>query len=151
MTTQTQIVMSTHVNGSGRLFGGHLMAWIDVAAAVEARRHTHHEVTTVTVDSLEFLVPVNLNEIVVLEARVTWTGRTSIEVRVDTFVEDLNGNKSLVNVAYVVFVALDAGRPCEVRAFTPVTEEEKVEYTAAEARRALRLMRRSRGKLEHRG
>src|SRR5665647_1589954 len=97
ISTQVQIVMASHVNGYNRLFGGQLMAWIDVTGAVAARRHAGNEVTTVTVDNLEFLAPAKLNDTIVLDAMVTWTGNTSIEVRVDTYVEKLNGEQSRIN------------------------------------------------------
>ena len=140
ISSQIQIVMPSHVNGSGRLFGGQLMAWIDVTAAVEARRHTHRQVTTVAVDKLRFLGPAFLDETVRLDARVTWTGRTSLEVKVDSFVESLVGAEKLVNRAYLVFVALDdEGKPASIPPFVPVTEEEKLEWAEAEKRRAERL------------
>ena len=140
ITSQVQIVMSSHVNGTNRLFGGQLMAWIDVAAAVEARRHTRRQVTTVAVDNLYFLGPAFLDETVRLDACVTWTGKTSLEVRVDSFVEPLSGAERLINRAYLVFVALDdEGKPVSFPAFVPSTEEEKLEWAQAEKRRAERL------------
>ena len=143
VSSQIQIVMPPHVNGSGRLFGGQLMAWIDVTAAVEARRHTHRQVTTAAVDKLRFLGPAFLDETVRLDARVTWTGRTSLEVRVDSYVESLSGSERLINHAYLVFVALDEkGNPAQVPPFIPSTEEEKLEWAAAEKRRSERLSTR---------
>jgi len=140
LTSQIQIVMPPHVNGTGRLFGGQLMAWIDVTAAVEARRHAHRQVTTVAVDKLRFLGPAHLDETIRLDARVTWTGRTSLEVRVDSFVESLEGAESLINRAYLVFVALDdKGNPTPIPPFVPATEKEREEWAAAEKRRAERL------------
>jgi acyl-CoA hydrolase len=106
-TTHVQIVMHSHVNNTNRLFGGRLMEWIDVTAASAARRHAAGEVTTATVDALEFIAPVYLNDLLILEAEVTWTGRTSIEVRVQTYCEALNGDQKLVNRAYLLFVAVD--------------------------------------------
>ena len=139
-SSQIQIVMPPHVNGTGRLFGGQLMAWIDVTAAVEARRHTRCQVITAAVDKLRFLGPAFLDETVRLDARVTWTGRTSLEVRVDSFVESLSGTERLINRAYLVFVALDNnGKPVQVPPFVPVTEEEKLEWQEGEARRKERL------------
>ena len=143
-TTAVQIVMPQHCNGYAkpRLFGGQIMAWIDVVGAVAARRYTHNAVTTVCIDNLNFLKPAYLNDTVVQEAVVTWTGRTSLEVRVDSMVEKLNGERELINRAYVVFVALDAeDRPAPVPPFVPDTDEEKLEYAAAETRRQVRLGR----------
>ena len=144
ITTSVQIVLPQHCNGYSkpRLFGGQIMAWIDVVGAVAARRYTHSAVTTVCVDNLNFLNPAYLNDTVVQEAVVTWTGRTSLEVRVDSYVEQLDGSRAMVNRAYVVFVALDdSDQPASVPPFTPETEEEKREYAAALERRKIRLAR----------
>ena len=144
ITTSVQIVLPQHCNGYARprLFGGQLMAWIDITGAVAARRYTCRPVTTVCVDNLNFIGPAYLNDTVVQEARITWTGRTSLEVRVDSHVEQLDGTRTLVNRAYIVFVALDdEDRPTPVPVFTPETEEERQEYAAAVRRRELRLQK----------
>ena len=141
-TTGVQIVMPQHCNGykNPLLFGGQIMAWIDVIGAVAARRYTGSAVTTVCVDNLSFLKPAFLNDTVVQEASVTWTGHTSLEVRVDSMVERLDGSRELINRAYLVFVALDSeDRPVPVPAFVPETEEEKAEYRNAEIRRKNRM------------
>ena len=143
-TTTVQIVMPQHCNGYSkpRLFGGQIMAWIDVVGAVAARRYTERAVTTVCIDNLTFLQPAYLNDTVVQEATVTWTGRTSLEVRVDSMVEKLDGSRELINRAYVVFVALDdEDKPTQIPQFVPETLEEKQEYAAAEERRKIRLAR----------
>ena len=142
ITSGVQIVLPQHCNGykKPRLFGGQIMAWIDIIGAVAARRFAHRAVTTVCVDHLTFIAPAFLNDTVVQEAYVTWSGRTSMEVRVDSFVEQLNGERQMVNRAYAVFVALDdEDRPAPVPAFIPETEEEKQEYQAAQERRRIRL------------
>ena len=144
ITTSVQIVLPQHCNGykKPRLFGGQSMAWIDIVGAVAARRYTNSAVTTVCVDNLNFLNPAYLNDTVVQEAVVTWTGRTSLEVRVDSYVEKLDGSRERVNRAYVVFVALDEqDNPKAVPPFTPETDAEKREYAAAEERRRIRLSR----------
>lgn len=138
-TTQTQIVMPSHVNGAYRLFGGQLVAWIDICAAVEARRHAKGEVITVVIDHLEFLKSALVNDTVVLEAEVTWTGSTSLEVRVESFVEKLTGERELINRAYLVFVAIGAdGAPVRVQSFVPETPEQAAEYERAIKRREYR-------------
>ena len=144
ITTSVQIVLPQHCNGykKPRLFGGQIMAWIDIVGAVAARRYTQRAVTTVCVDNLNFLNPAYLNDTVVQEAIVTWTGRTSLEVRVDSYVEQLDGQRKPVNRAYVVFVALDdQDNPAEVPPFTPETDAERREYAAALERRKIRLAR----------
>ena len=143
-TTTVQIVMPQHCNGYAkpRLFGGQIMAWIDVVGAVAARRYTQKAVTTVCIDNLTFLKPAYLNDTVVQEAVVTWTGRTSLEVRVDSMVERLDGSRELINRAYAVFVALDEDDlPSPVPPFTPETEEEKQLWRDAETRRQFRKSR----------
>ena len=143
-TTAVQIVMPQHCNGYAkpRLFGGQIMAWIDGVGAVAARRYTQKAVTTVCIDTLTFLKPAYLNDTVVQEAVVTWTGHTSLEVRVDSMVERLDGSRELINRAYVVFVALDdRDQPSGVPPFVPETEEEKAEYKNAERRRKIRTGR----------
>ena len=146
VTTSVQIVLAQHCNGYARprLFGGQLMSWIDVTGAVAAQRFAQRPVTTVTVDHLTFLKPAYLGDTVVQKAQVTWSGRTSMEVRVDTFVEKLSGERELTNRAYVVFVALDEeDRPVRVPQFVPETEEEQEEYEAALERRRIRLEHRA--------
>lgn len=144
ITTDVEILMPSNLNGYERLFGGQLMQWIDVVAAVAARRHSGCEVTTACMDYLEFLSPAYVNETLLLEARVTYVGTTSMEVRVDTFVEALNGEKRRVNRAYIVMVALDT----ETRKPTPVppllleTEEDHAEWAAGMERMKARKARK---------
>jgi acyl-CoA hydrolase len=141
--SHVQIIMPPHVNGMNRLFGGQLMAWIDITAAVEARRHTGRQVITAVVDNLSFLGPAFLDETVCLEARLTWTGKTSLEVRVESFAESLSGDKRMINRAYLVFVALDdEGKPAPVPPFDPQTAEEREEWNRARERREHRLLSR---------
>ena len=141
ISTTVQIVMPQHCNGylKPRLFGGQLMAWIDVIGAVAARRYTNSAVTTARIDNLNFIAPAYLNDTVVQEARVTWTGHTSLEVRVDSYVEQLDGTRSAINRAYLVYVALDEeDRPKAVPPFIPETEEEKAEFEAGARRKEIR-------------
>ena len=141
-TTAVQIVMPQHCNGYSkpRLFGGQIMAWIDVVGAVAARRYTQKAVTTVCIDNLTFLKPAYLNDTVYQEATVTWTGRTSLEVRVDSMVERLDGSREMINRAYAVFVALDENdQPSPVPPFIPQTDDEKQAYEDAKKRRQIRM------------
>jgi acyl-CoA hydrolase len=142
-TQHVQIVMSSHVNGARRLFGGQLMEWIDVTAAVAARRHAKSDVTLAAVDALEFISSVQMNDTVMLTAEITWTGRTSMEVRVETFVEHLKGLRQLVNRAYLVFVAIDEqGQPHPIEPFHPETADQRLEWQQAVERRERRLRQR---------
>ena len=110
--------------------GGTLMQWVDIIGAVAATRHAHSTVTTAALDSMDFKHPVPLGAIVTLQAAVTWTGRTSLEVRVDVYSEKSNCVvKKRTNTAYLVFVALGYdGKPHEVPPFTPRTDSEKDVY-----------------------
>ena len=138
-TFHTEIVMSSHVNGAGRLFGGLLMQWIDVVAAVVARRHSQMDVITASISSLEFKAPAHMNDTIELVGQIVYAGRTSMEVRVDTYVESLSRRRTHVNRAYLTLVALgENGCPAPVPALIPETEEDKEEYRAAEARRQAR-------------
>lgn len=139
MTESVRIVLAEHLNGAGRLFGGTLMAWIDEIAAVTARRHAGVHVTTACIDHLSFLKPAHEDQTVILRGELTYTGTTSMEVRVSTYVESLGGQRDLINVAYLVLVALDErGDPTPVPPLIPVGDEEKEDWEAALARRAFR-------------
>lgn len=142
-TEQVQILMQGTLNGYNRLFGGKLMEWIDVVAAVTARRHCGKNVTTAAVDSLVFKSPAMVNDTILLEGHVTYAGRTSMEVCVTTYVEELNGFRREINKAYLVLVAIDAdGKRTLVPPVIPETEEEKREYADAMERRKNRGSRR---------
>lgn len=142
-TEQIQIIMSQHINGYSRLFGGQLVEWIDVVAAVVARRHCNCKVTTVSIDNLHFKAPAYVDNTIVLIGQITYVGMTSMEVRVDTFVEHINGEKQLVNRAYLTMVALDdQEHPTIVPLLELETEEERIEWEAGAKRSALRKQRR---------
>lgn len=144
-TEQVQILTQSTMNGSGRLFGGKLMEWIDIVAAVAARRHCNRNVTTALVDTLEFREPAMANDLVVLSAKLVYAGRTSMEICVRSYVEQLDGTRELINSAYLVMVALDGeGRPCQVPQLIPQTDEERAEYAAAEERHRQRKLKRAR-------
>ncbi|HEX3016348.1 MAG TPA: acyl-CoA thioesterase [Caproicibacter sp.] len=141
---QVQPVFKAHLNAQNRLFGGQLVAWIDIVAGAVARRHCNRNVTTAEIDSLQFKEPVSADSVVVLYGRLTYVGRTSMEVRVDSYVEELNGDRKLVNTAYLVLVALDGnGRPTPAPRLICETPQEKTEWEAALRRRQLRQQRRS--------
>lgn len=143
MTEQVQIVMNEHINGYGRLFGGKLVEWIDIVAGVVSRRHSNSNVTTASIDNLHFKAAAHVNQTVVLNGRITYVGKTSMEVRVDTFVEAMDGKRTLVNRAYLVMVALDENEhPTSVPPLLLETEEEKTEWIAGEKRNALRRQRK---------
>ena len=143
-TQQTQILIHEHINGSGRLFGGRLMEGIDIVAAVTARGHSGRNVTTASIDTLHFKSPAYINDTILLEGTTTYVGRTSMEVRVDTFVEALDGTRRMINRAYLVMVALDErGRPPPVPPLLPETEEQRQEWEAGKRRNELRKQRKA--------
>ena len=137
---QVHIIMPADCNQGFRLFGGKLMEWVDVVAAVVARRHSACEVTTAAIDRLEFLAPVKLNDIVVLQGRLVYVGKTSMLVCVDTYVEDAacrEITRQHVNRAYLTMVALDAERkPTPVPALLLETAAEEADYALGKARKA---------------
>ena len=142
-TEQVQLLTKASMNGYNRLFGGILMEWIDVVAAIAARRHSGKNVTTAVVDRLEFRAPAHTNECLVLRAKVTYAGKTSMEVCVKTYIEGLNGERDLINKAYLVMVALDENeQPTEVPELVLETEAEIREWEAAKRRNKLRKKRR---------
>lgn len=140
---QVQILTQKDMNGYNRLFGGRLMEWIDIVASVVARRHSGRNVTTAVVDTLTFRAPAHLNDTVILCGRITYVGRTSMEVCVETYVEHLDSSRTLINAAYVIIIAIDENeKPVEVPRLKLETEEEKAEWILAEKRAEIRKQRR---------
>jgi acyl-CoA hydrolase len=142
----TELVLPNDTNLLGNLLGGRLMHWIDIAGALAASRHSNRVVATVAIDSLDFRHPVRVGERVILKAKLTWAGRTSMEVTVKVYAENMKtGNTIMTNKAFITFVALDdEGKPTEVPPLYPETEEEKKDYIEAELRRNERLKRKNR-------
>lgn len=139
----TELVLPNDTNLLGNLLGGRLMHWIDIAGAMAASRHSNKVVATIAVDYLEFKKAVKEGEILIVNAKLTWVGRTSMEVKVETFAENIKtGNIVLANKAFLIFVALnDDGSPVEVPGLELNTGDEKQEYDRAVRRRKLRLAR----------
>lgn len=143
ITECSHILFYRDLNGQRRLFGGQLMEWIDVCAAITARRHSGHEVTTLSVDTLTFHAPAFLNQTIVLIGRVTFVGGTSMEVQVDTYVETLGRERSHINTARLVMVAIDDdGKPCRVPGLEPETDAEKADWEAGRERYLRRKQKR---------
>ncbi len=141
---QVQGVFISHLNAQGRLFGGQLVAWVDVVAGLVARRHSNCNSTTAEIDNLQFKSPIFADSVVILHGKLTCVGRTSMEVRVDSYVEAKDGTRKLVNTAYLVLVALDEnGKPTPVPGLVCDTPEEKAEWEAGLKRRELRQQRRT--------
>lgn len=139
-----ELVLPNDTNLLGNLLGGRLLHWMDIAGAMAAQRHSNSVVATVTIDSVDFKHPVKVGEIVTLKAKVTWVGRTSMEVIVDVTSENyLTGEVKTTNKAYITFVAVDRdGKPQEVPGLCVETFDERKEYEEAERRRQQRLERK---------
>jgi acyl-CoA hydrolase len=138
----TQIVMPGHTNGAaGVLFGGVLMQWIDVCAGVAAMRHAGGAVVTASIDRLDFIVPVKLGDVVVLQAQVNYARRTSMEVGCRVETEDpRTRERRYTTKAYLTFVAIDAAtRPRPVPPLQLEGEDDRRRFAAAERRRVERL------------
>ena len=142
-TEQVQILTQAELNGYGRLFGGKLMEWIDIVAAVTARRHCGKNVTTAMVDSLEFGAPAYANDTIVLVGTVVYVGTTSMEVCVKTYIEKLNGQRQLINRASLIMVALNENeKPTRVPPLICDTEEEEREFLEGCHRAQMRKKRK---------
>src|SRR5215468_3509195 len=138
----TQIVMPMHTNGAaGVMFGGVMMQWIDVCAGVAAMRHARCAVVTASIDRLDFLSPVQVGEIVVLQAQVNYVSHTSMEVGCRVETEHMRtGERRYVTKAYLTFVAIDErGKPKPLPRLTLETDEDRRRHADAERRRADRL------------
>jgi len=144
-TSRTVMIRYEDMNGADRLFGGRLMEWMDETATITAMRHTGQCLTTAAVDHLTFQAAAYLNEMVVIYAKVTYVGNTSMEVRTEAYAQNLITNECrMINRAYFTEVCIDEnGKPVSCNyGVEPVTEDEKREYEGAqkriEARKRLR-------------
>lgn len=137
----TQLVMPFHANPLGSLFGGQLVAWMDMAASTAAMRHAQSAVVTVAIDRMVFKRPILAGHAVLLTARVDWVGRSSMEVQVEALSEDpLTGERIAANEAYLTFVAIDRDhRPVTVPPLLLETEDDRRAFDAAARRRESRL------------
>lgn len=140
----SELVMPEDANILGSVFGGRVMALIDKAGAMVAIRHCRTTVVTASVDSIDFISPLKLGDIMNFKARITQVFSSSMEVRVDVFGEDpRTGVRKLTTTAYVTMVCLDAGgRPAKAPPLALETDEERQEAARAERRREHRLARR---------
>lgn len=139
----TQLVLPSDANALGTAFGGRIMQWIDIAAAVASRRHCGGVAVTASIDSVVFDQPVHLGDIVVLRASVNRAWRSSMEVGVRVESESDSGERRHAVRAYLTFVAIDEqGRPRAVPSLVPETKEEQRRFAAADERRLARLAAR---------
>lgn len=148
LTIKTSHVLPPDTNTHGTLFGGKLMAYIDDVAAIAAIRHARKPVVTASTDSVDFLEPVREGDSICLEAFVTWTHHTSMEVFVKAVTENLlTGERKVCSTAYLTFVAVDKnGRPVSIPEVYPETAQEKCLHESAPKRAEHRKERRKQSK-----
>jgi acyl-CoA hydrolase len=139
-----ELVLPNDANPLGGILGGKVMHLIDIAAAIAAQRHCRRPVVTVSMDRVDFLHPIRVGQLIILQASVNHAARTSMEVGVKVHSEDpQTGDRLHTASAYATFVALGpSGRPTEVPPLLPGTEEDRRRFREAEARRARRLLER---------
>jgi len=147
-TEMVQIVLPSDANALGAAFGGSVMGWIDICAAVAAQRHSRQLVVTASMDDLHFHAPIKVGWTVTLRARVLAAFHSSMEVGVTVHAENIQtGERTLTTSALLTFVALDKdGKRLPVPPLAPETEEERQCAAEAQARRSERLARKDQGR-----
>ena len=151
-TEMVQVVLPNDANPLGFILGGTVMHLIDIAGAIACHRHTRSLVVTAAVDGLQFLHPIKVGDLIILNSRVTAAWSTSLEVQVEVFSEEtLTGVRRMTSRAYLTFVAIDReGRRLPIPGLILETEEEKRRAAEAEVRRAERLKARQSLKIDDR-
>ena len=139
-----QLMHPEHANLLGNVHGGWIMKLADEAGALACMRHAQRRVVTVAIDFMVFRNPIKIGDLVLLNAEVTYTGRSSMEAEVQVQAENpITGERTHTNTAYLVYVALDeAGKPTPVAPIKAETEDEKLKMESAKARQAQRLSKR---------
>lgn len=141
-TTMTEMVLPNDTNSFNGLMGGRLLYWMDIVSAIAAQKHSNSKVVTASVDNVSFSHPIQLAHVVTLEAQVTRSFNSSMEIHIDVKAEDVPRNKVVeTHQAYFTFVALnDEMKKVTVPEVVPETEREKEWYAGALRRRQLRLI-----------
>jgi acyl-CoA hydrolase len=144
----SELALPNDANGLGNVLGGKVMHLVDLAAALAALRHARRPVVTASVDYMNFLHPVKIGQLILLKSSVNRVFRTSMEIGVKVWVEDLQtGAVRHTSSAYLTFVALDAtGQTVPIPPVIPETEDEKRRYEEAARRRHYRLEMRQKNK-----
>lgn len=142
LTIMTDLVLPSETNPINNLFGGELLARMDRAASIAARRHSRRIVVTASVNHVAFNRAIPLGSVVTVEAKVSRAFKSSMEVFLDVWIEDReSGSKDKANEAIYTFVAVDeTGRPVQVPELIPETDLEKERYNAALRRKQLSLV-----------
>ena len=136
-----QLMHPEHANNLGNVHGGWIMKLVDEAGALACMRHAQRRVVTVAIDSMVFRQPIRIGDLIILNAEVTYTGRTSLEAEIQVQAENpITGERTHTNTAYLVYVALDDdGNPIPVPPLKAETEEEKQKMEQANERQRRRL------------
>lgn len=139
--TLSQLMHPEHANLLGNVHGGWIMKLVDEAGALACMRHAQKKVVTVAIDSMVFRQPIRIGDLIILNAEVSYAGRTSMEAEVQVLAENpVTGERIHTNTAYLVYVALDdEGRPTSVPGLKVETEEERRRMEQAQERQARRL------------
>jgi uncharacterized protein (TIGR00369 family) len=139
--TIAQLMQPEHANNLGNVHGGWIMKLVDEAGALACMRHSQHRVVTVAMDQMTFRQPIRIGDLVILNAEVTYTGRTSIEVEVQVVAENpITGEQTHTNTAYLVYVALgEDGKPVPLPPLRADNPAEKARMQAARERQERRL------------
>lgn len=139
--SMAQLMQPEHANNYGNVHGGWIMKLVDEAGALACMRHSQHRVVTVAIDQMVFRQPIRIGDLVILNAEVTYTGRTSMEVEVQVVAEDpISGERTHTNTAYLVYVALDEnGKPVEVPPILAEKPAQKLRMEQAKERQTRRL------------
>lgn len=146
MAEQSHLLMPRCLNAAGYLFGGQLLAWLDETAGIVAKRHAEMNVVTVAIDNMYFKSGARVDDTIVLVGRLTHVGRSSMEIRIDTYAEALNGMRTMINRAYFVMVGTDENQnPVEVPGLIVEGVTQQIEWEAGKKRAELRRLRRSEG------
>jgi acyl-CoA hydrolase len=142
LVVTNELVLPNDTNPLNNLMGGRLLHLMDIAAAISAQKHCNRIVVTASVDNVSFKHSIKLGDVVTIQAKVTRSFHTSMEVRLDVWAENIpSGTKVKSNEAYYTFVAVDqGGRTIPVPELLPETDEEKALYEGALRRRQLRLI-----------
>ena len=146
-TEQVHLLFPGSLNSDGRLYGGLLLSWLDETAGIVARRHFGGSVVTASIDRLDFKAGAGNGDTVFIRGFLTYVGNSSMEVRLDTYVEDIkDGKRHMINTAFFVMIGLDSEqKPTRVPRLAVETMSEKAEWEAAEKRQQLRRARRQEG------
>ena len=142
LTEQSHILFHRFLNPNGRLYGGQLLEWLDELASIVAMRHCEHQVVTAAIDHLDFKDGAILGETIFMKGYITYVGRTSMEVRIDSYKEDRSGMRRPINRAFFVMVAIDEDQhPIPVPGLIVEGWQQQMEYDAGKARQMERKAR----------